>query len=594
MNLLEKTFIGLPTAPGIAIGEVFILRHDIPEFREQCILEEKRDYEITRLEESLIKTRRQLDALRTRMEDIVGDSIARIFDAQAAILDDIEFKDPICEIIRDDGLNAEFAVSKIAQKLVDTLHATEDEIFRVKAQDINDVARRIVKNLLGKSESAIGPLKRPAILVTDNLLPSDVIHLLRENVQAVASDLGGVASHTAILTRSLGVPSVVGLKDLTKLLAGEERIIVNGNSGKVILNPSQDTINKYQSKKNKYEEYLAELSDIEHLPAETKDGHRIIISANIELPSEVKSVISHGIEGIGLFRSEYLFLTRNAIPVEEDQYRDYCDVIRKVAPYTVTIRTFDLGGDKVFTDLPIPTEPNPFMGWRAIRVFSDEPKFLRAQIRAILRAAAIGPARIMFPFVSDLDEVLYLKEMVQNVIEKLEEEGKDYDGNIEIGIMIELPSAVMLADRIAKEVDFFSIGTNDLTQFVLAVDRGNEKVSSLYRPLHPAVIRMIKTTVDAGHSEGIEVALCGELAANPIATMLLVGLGVDVLSISPFASGEIKKIIRSMNYHQAVDFANEALKINTYKQLKAYCIETMKHQFADAPIWFENNNYKLQ
>lgn len=590
----EKTIIGIPTAPGIAIGEVFILRHDIPEFREHYIPEEKRDYEIIRLEESLIKTGRQLDALRIRMAHLVGDSIARIFDAQAAILEDIEFKNPIYKSISEDGLNAESAVNKTAEKLFDALQSTGDEIFRAKAQDINDIARRLVKNLLGKSESAIGPLKRPAILVTDNLLPSDVIHLLRENVQAVASDLGGTASHTAILTRSLEVPSIVGLKDLTKFAVNKERIIVNGNSGKVILNPTEETINKYQRKKDKYEEYLVGLSDIERLPAETKDGHRVTISANIELPSEVKSVLSHGIEGIGLFRSEYLFLTRNAIPVEEDQYRDYCDVIKKVSPHTVTIRTFDLGGDKVFTDLPMPTEQNPFMGWRAIRVFSEEPKFLQTQIRAILRAAAIGPARIMFPFVSDLDEVLYLKKMVYNVIQKLDEEGEDHDGNIKIGIMIELPSAVVMAERIAKEVDFFSIGTNDLTQFVLAVDRGNERVSSLYRPLHPAVIRMIKTTVDAGHSAGIEVALCGELAANPIATMLLVGLGVDVLSVSPFASGEIKKIIRSMNFHQAVDFANEALKLDTHKQLRTYCIETMKRQFAEVPIWFENNNHKLQ
>ncbi|MDP8238000.1 MAG: phosphoenolpyruvate--protein phosphotransferase [Candidatus Hatepunaea meridiana] len=586
----EIQLSGVPAAPGIAIGEVFLFRHDEPEFQQYCVVESFRGAELDRFEESLSETRRQLSTLRNRMSKLVGDAIARIFDAQAVILDDVEFISTIRNAISQEGLNAEAVVHRTANSFQEAFNNLDDEVFRGKAQDVHDVGCRIIRNLLGKGDSAIGPLDRPAILVTDDLLPSDVVHLLRKNVQAVAADLGGAASHTAILTRSLEVPSVVGLKDLTNRVKNGDRIIVNGNSGKVILNPLAETITSYVVKQNKYEEYLAELVDIEKHPAETTDGHRIALKANIELPGETKAALKHGCDGIGLFRSEYLFLTSNVIPGEEDQYKYYRQVIEAMAPNPVTIRTFDLGGDKVFTDLPLPVEPNPFMGWRAIRVFFDQPKLLHTQLRAILRAATAGPTRIMFPFVSGIMEIRQLKEIFEEIKSELEKEGFDFNPDVEIGVMIELPSAAIMADRIAKEVDFFSIGTNDLTQFVLAVDRGNERVRSLFRPLHPAVIRMIKMTVDAGHSAGIKVAICGELAANPTATMLLIGLGLDELSVSPLALGEIKKLVRSMSYEEAVEFTGKALEYDTAVELEHFCYDTMKHRFAELPIWFDNNS----
>ena len=585
----EIILTGVPAAPGIAIGEVFLLRHDLPEFVEYSIDDSLRERELARFEETVVETRRQLAALRDRMSRMVGDSVARIFDAHVAILDDVEFTGSIRDSIAGDGLNAEAVVHHTAEKFFESFSALDDEVFRGKAHDVRDVGRRIVRNLLGKGDGTkVGPLDKPAVLVTDDLLPSDIIHLLRENVQAVATDLGGSASHTAILTRSLEVPSVVGLNELTRLVDNGDRIIVNGNSGKVILNPSVKTISSYRDKRDRYLQYLAGLADIEKLPAVTADNHRINLRANIELPGEVDAVIDHGGEGIGLFRSEYLFLAQSAVPGEEEQYRDYKRVIEAVAPHPVTIRTFDLGGDKVFGDLPLRAEANPVMGWRAIRVFFDEPKLLRTQLRAIYRAAKAGSTRVMFPFVSGVEEVRLMKDVLDEVKAELEAEGAEFEPDIETGVMIELPSAAVMADSIAGEVDFFSIGTNDLTQFMLAVDRGNERVRSLFRPLHPAVIKMIRMTVEAGHAAGIEVAICGELAANPAATMLLVGLGLDELSVSPLALGEIKKIIRSMSFTEAKAFAERALTFDTADELSHFCCDEMKHRFADLPIWFND------
>ncbi len=586
----EKILTGVPAAPGIAIGEVYIYRHDSPEFSEYRIPKHQREGEVERFDEALAVTRRQLFALQNRMAKLVGDAIARIFDAQTTILEDIEFIGAIRDSILKDGLNAESTVHRMAHEFHDMFANLTDDTFREKAQDVLDVGHRIVKSLLGKGESTIGPLERPAVLVTDDLLPSDVIHLLREKVQAVAADLGGAASHTAILTRSLEVPSVVGLKGLVQLAQNGDRIIVNGNSGKVFLNPTKDTISAYSVKRERYEEYRGSLADIERLPAETTDGHRILLNANIELPGEADVVLNHGGDGIGLFRSEYLYLARNVLPDEEAQYTDYRRVIEAVAPHPVTIRTFDLGGDKVFTDLPLPAEPNPFMGWRAIRVFHDEPKLLKIQLRAILRAAVAGPTRVMFPFVSGVQEIRLLKSMLEEVKSELDTDNVEMNPEIEFGVMIELPSAAILADRMAKEVDFFSIGTNDLTQFILAVDRGNERIRRLYRELHPAVIRMIKMTVDAGHAAGIDVAMCGEMAANPLATMLLVGLGLDELSVSPLALGEVKKLVRSMSLKEADEFAKEVLQFDTADEVAEYCRDIMKHRFAELPIWFGDND----
>lgn len=585
---VETTLTGLPTSPGIAIGEVYLYRHDAPTFREFPILDKHIEREINRFDDAHQATIIQLQHLCDQLAVQVGDAVARIFEAQNAILEDGDYSGDIRDSIRQNKMNAEASVNRITEKWWDKLSSLEGELFRQRAHDVRDVGLRIIKNLLGASDFAMELPRRTSILVSDDLLPSDVVHLLEDKVQAVATDLGGTTSHTAILTRALEVPAVVGLKKLTRMIRNGDKLIVNGNSGKVIVNPSENTVSTYNIKRSKYLEYISSLSGLEKLPAETLDGRRIALRANLELPQEIKSVLVHGCEGVGLFRSEYLFLARHRLPDEEDQLKDYRTIIETLKPQPVTIRTFDLGGDKVFPDLPHPVEANPFMGWRAIRVSLDQPMLFHTQLRAILRAATSGSTRIMFPFISGVKEILEVKSHIEQVKEELAKDRKEFNPNVEIGIMIELPSAVLMADRLAQEVDFFSIGTNDLTQFTLAVDRGNERVRTRYSPLHPAMIRMIKMTVNAGHSAGIEVAMCGELAANPLATMLLIGLGLDELSVSPVAVPEVKKIIRAMKYSEAVNFTRRAMEFNTAPELTEFCFDKMRRRFADLPIWFND------
>ena len=582
----ELVLLGIPTAPGIAIGEVFLFRHDEPEFGQSHVPEEQRAVEASRCEEAFLATRQQLRLLRDRLAREVGETVARIFDAQIAILDDPEFAAAVRENISVSGLNAEAAVHHSAGHFHDRFTALDDELFRQRAQDIVDVGRRVIRNLLGHGDRLVGPGDQPGILVSDTLLPSDVVHLLRKNVLAVATDLGEATSHTAIITRSLEVPAVVGLKELTSRVRTGDRLIVNGNSGKVIVSPSPGTVRSYRTKRHRYEVYLTSLKGIERLPAVTQDDHRVSLRANIELPGEADSAVARGAEGIGLFRSEYLFLARNKVPSEEEQYADYVRVILAAAPHPVTIRTFDVGGDKVFPDLPHPTEANPFMGWRAVRVTLDQPLLLRSQLRAILRASRAGPVRVMFPFISGLEELRKLRAYMSDILGELEREGFRLARPLPVGVMVELPSAALLADRLAREVDFFSIGTNDLTQFTLAVDRSNVRVRQLYNPFHPAVVRMIEMTIRAAHQAGIEAALCGEMGASPLAVMLLVGLGVDELSVSPVALPQVKKIIRSMNYRDAVALAAQVLKLDTADEIQELCREEMKTRFADLPIWF--------
>jgi len=588
--LAEKILTGVPSAPGIAIGNVSIYRHDIPNYREFHVPEDERTCELTRLEEAIEDTRTQLLTLKSRLVDQTSETVAQIFEAQSVFLDDEMYIGEIKRRISDDGINAESAVFKVTEMMKEALAGLEGEQFQQPQNDIKDVGQRIIRNLLGVVRGAGERLKEPSILIADDLLPSDIVRLINDQVLAVATDLGGATSHTAILARSLHVPAVVGLKDISRSVKKGDRVIVNGNSGKVFLQPEKTTLETYKKKRIRYEEYITSLRDIEKLPAVTLDGKRIFLRGNLELPQEAKSIQSQGGEGVGLFRSEYLFLAKKRLPDEEYQLEEYKGVMKSVEPNPVTIRTFDLGGDKVFPDLPHPVEANPFMGWRALRVSLDQTEMLHTQLRAIFRAALTGPTRIMFPFITGVCEIRRVKEHLEQVMEELSKDKTPFNPNVEIGVMIELPSAVILADTIAKEVDFFSIGTNDLTQFTLAVDRGNELVRSYYQPLHPAILRMIKSTVEAGHRANIDVAICGELAANPLATMLLVGLDLDELSVSSIALPEVKKIIRSVQYIEAKEFASELLKLSTVKELNDYCLNEMKHRFADLPIWFNGDS----
>lgn len=586
MSYPETTLIGSPTAPGIAIGEVFLYHHDTPSYRVASVAADDVDRELKRLREALALTRRQITALRDRFAGQAGETAARIFDAQVLICDDVEFIGQMEGIISGELLNAEPVVEQVAAEWRDRLAALEGTLFHQRAQDVVDIGRRIIRNLLGRGDGLLFPVETPCIIVADDLLPSDVIHLMRENVLAVATDLGGAASHTAILTKTLEVPAVIGLKTITNIAESGNRIIVNGNSGKVIVRPSLEKLSEYSLKRERYQSFVTSLKDIRSLPAETLDGHRILLKANIELPQEVERAVAHGGDGIGLFRSEYLLLSQGNLPTEDEQFRDYRKVLEAASPRPVTIRTFDIGGDKLFPDVPHPLEANPFMGWRAIRVGLSHPQLFKTQIRAILRAAVYGEARIMIPLVMGLDDLLTAKEMIAEVHDELHRASIDFNPSVPVGIMIELPSAVLLAGRLAMEADFFSIGTNDLTQFALAVDRGNEMVREYYQPLHPALVRLISQTIAAGKIAGIEVGMCGELAAAPLATMLLIGLGITELSMSPVYIPEIKKLIRSMRLSDARHLAELALVEYSSRNLVEILADENKRRFRDLPIWF--------
>ncbi len=584
----ERILTGIPASPGIAIGELFVYRHDDPEIPRFALDPSRIDREVDRFDHTVEISRMQLLNMYHRLIKQIGEGAASIFKAQATLLDDVQFTGEIRDAVRRDMTNAEAVVNDTSQRWQKAISSLDGELFRQKSHDIHDVSLRLIKNLLGAADHSIGPLDRPAILVSDDLMPSDVAHLVHKNVLAVATDLGSETSHTVILTRSLEVPAVVGLLELSIQVKNGDRIIIDGNNGKVIVNPSENTIRIYVAKQMQYQHYTAGFADIHKLPAVTKDNRRIALRANIELPHEVDSVLNSGAEGVGLYRSEYLFLLHGRIPDEQEQYDNYRQAIEAAAPNPVTIRTFDLGGDKVFGEFPLPAESNPFLGWRAIRVCLDQPELLRTQLRAIVRASRAGPTKIMFPFISGVGEIRQVKVHLAEVKKELAAEKVKF-GEITVGVMIELPSAVLVADSLAAEVDFFSIGTNDLTQFTLAVDRNNQQVKDRYQPLHPALIRLIKMTVDAGHKAGIEVGVCGEIAANPLATLLLVGLHLDELSVSPVALPQIKQIIRSISYSEAVNFAEKALTIDTAEELLVFCEKEAKARFAELPIWNNGN-----
>lgn len=586
----EKILLGVPVAPGIAIGQVLIYRHDKPEFRHINFDTDRVADEIKRLEVCVNECKSQLKALRKSIEAQAGDTVAQIFFAQAAILDDSIYFDEIKKEIDNNNINAEYATQIVSQRIQKQFEGLDDISLKQKAHDVQDVGNRLIRCLLGSDQGALIKFDIPSILVADDLLPSDVIHLLHENILGVVTDFGGVASHTAILTRALDVPAIVGLRNITRAARGADQIIVNGNSGKAFVNPDESTVQSYRKKQERYQNYKMILSDIEKLPAVTADGHRIALCANLELPQEATAVASHGGEGIGLFRTEFLFLTRKRLPTEDEQVEDYKKVISAVLPYPVTIRTFDLGGDKIFQEMPLPIEANPFMGWRAIRVTLDQEKIMQTQLRAILRAAIHGKVRILIPFISGVQGLRKVKSVLTFVKSALKYEGVNFNSEVPIGVMIELPSSVMMAEELAAEAEFFSIGTNDLTQFTLAVDRGNETVRKYFQPLHPAMIKMYDQTIKAAKNAGIEVGMCGELAANPLATMLLVGLGLDELSVSPAAIPEVKKLIRSMTLTEALEFAEQASEFDTAAGLIHFCIDKMKRRFADLPIWFNGES----
>jgi len=568
----KKTVVlkGIPASPGIAIGLAFLLHRDDLQVEQERIADDAVEEEVDKFTRAVEQTKDELRNIRRRVAKNLGEERARIFDVQLLMLDDVMAFDETVEAIRSRKINAEFLFWENLEKAITAMESSDQAYFRERAADIRDLGRRVLHNLLGIKHLTISGIHSEVVVVSPDLSPTDTAQIHRPNILGFATDMGGRTSHVAIMARSLEIPAVVGLKQATRSVEHGEAIILDGNRGVLVIHPDERILKQYGDERKRYHQWAAELENLRDLPAETLDHQTIRLAANIEFPAEAESARSHGAKGIGLYRTEFLYLGRSDLPSEEEQYEAYRAIAEKMSPDGVTIRTFDLGGDKFTMAGESHAEANPFLGRRAIRLCLDHPDVFIAQLTAILRASACGNLKIIFPMISGVDQLRKAREMIQQVQADLKARGVAYDQNIPIGVMVEVPSAVLVAESLAREADFFSIGTNDLVQYTLAVDRGNEQVADLFEPYHPAVIRLVKEVVEVGHRAHIPVAICGELCAEPLATMLLLGLGLDEFSMSSISIPQIKKIIRSVTMEEARRLADEVLGMETSEQIKTY------------------------
>ncbi len=549
---------GIPVSLGIAMGPVFLMEAEGVRIPEHYITDDRVEEEVSRLKGAMEKALKELEDLSGQLSKKAGAKIAEIFSAHAGMLRDEYFRREFIDRIKHKKYSAEFAVSRTMRQWREVFQ--EDSFLASRVPDLDDLERRLLRHLLGARREELGGLKSEVILVAHNLSPSQAASVDPERVKGIAMDAGGPTGHTAIIASALGIPAVVGLGSATTELSGGDTLIVDGYRGLVIIDPDAETLRAYRQRRSEaMETELTLLEELRDLPAETQDGRHMGILANIEFPREVEKAVEHGAEGIGLYRTEFLFLTSENPPTEQQHFEAYMEAIGQLDGRPIIIRTVDLGADK-FVGSAMTHEKNPFLGRRSIRFCLDHPDLLRKQLRAILRASAHGEVKVMFPLVTSIEEVFTLKKMLGELRDEFEEAGEPYDREMEVGIMIEVPSAAVYADVLAQEVDFFSIGTNDLIQYTLAIDRANEHVAHMYQPLHPAVLRLVKMTVDAAHDHGVTVGLCGEMGSEIIYTALFVGLGVDELSVAPpFVVPEIKKIIRTVEYEEARELAEEVL-----------------------------------
>lgn len=570
---------GVAASPGITIGKVFKLTGDDVRVEEIQLTREQVTQEIKKFQRAIELTRKELLQIQNQAKNQMGKEAGQIFSAHQLLLDDQFIIEETLDQIKKQKKNADFIYYEVMAKFQTSLETVDNEYFSGRVADIRDVKRRLIRNIQGgKSISLIG-LTQKAVIVAYDLSPSDTVLLDKAKVLGFATDKGGKTSHVAIMARSMEIPSVVGIQEITCSTNTGDTIILDGTNGDVIINPSTSILNKYFKRRDEYVEITKSLSKIRKLPCRTLDGKDVELSANLDFPNEINSVINYGAKGVGLFRTEYIYLTRNKLPTEEQEFNEYFEVANKLYPHPIIIRTLDIGGDKNPKYIPMPEEDNPAMGYRAIRMCLDNPKLFKSQLRAILRASARGNIKILLPMISCLEEIHRAKTIIDQVKGELQNKKIEFDDNIEIGVMIEIPSAAIMADIIAEEVDFLSIGTNDLIQYMVAADRGNTHVAHLYKRLPPSVLRVIKSVVDAGHKKGVWVGMCGEMAADPLATLILLGMGIDELSVSPAMLPEVKKIIRSVTYSDAQKIAEKALQMKSSEQVEIYIRNVFSTRF---------------
>ncbi|MFH1076902.1 MAG: phosphoenolpyruvate--protein phosphotransferase [Pseudomonadota bacterium] len=563
-NIMLK---GIGGSPGIAIGKAYLVeRGNMDVVQRYHISKEHVRSETKRFQDAVANAKKEINKVMDDLPKEYRES-AYILDSHLLIMKDKMIYQNTLDIIKKELINSEWALSKSVDRVKEVFSRMSDPYLRERINDIIHVSYSILRNLSGQTTQRLSEINKRVILVAHDLSPAETTQIQLDKVQGFITEMGGITSHTAIIARSYEIPAVLGLTGSTRKISTGDLLVIDGANGVVIINPDDDSLAKYYQEQERLEAYAKILARSSHLPAETIDKVRLKVMANIEMLEEVVAVLNHGGDGIGLFRTEYLYLNKKALPTEEELYENYREVAEILNTRQLTIRTLDIGGDKFAKSIDWGYEANPALGLRAIRFCLKEPDIFKTQLRAILRAATQGNVRIMFPMISSMEELIGAKDILSNVCESLDKEGIPFKQDIKIGIMIEVPSAVMLADVLAQEVDFFSIGTNDLIQFSLAIDRGNEQVANLYQPLHPAILRMVKHVVDAGHAAGIEVGMCGEMTAIESHVPILVGLGLDELSMNPMMIPHVKKIIRSLSMKDCKPLLEEALKQKTTKDV---------------------------
>lgn len=577
----EKRFSGIPAAPGIAHFPAF-LRHEVDEeILSHPIDDADVEREIIRFEDALIATRVELLEIQQRIVAAIGSEDASIFDAHLLVVEDRTLIDEVLRMLERERLNVDYVFQQVAQKYCATLEAIDDPYLRERVVDIQDVTRRVIRNLLGKAPHNPAAHDHQHIVVAHNLTPSDTAQLNRDLVCGFVTEIGSKTSHTAIMARSLEIPAIVGMQGICQNIQLGDDILIDGYNGLLILNPSMETLIEYGRIEQQKEEVVERLQLIRETESTTRDGKHIILSANVDLPDDLADIKASGAEGIGLYRTEFLYLNRDTCPDEEEQYGHYLQAAEESLPHSVIIRTLDIGGDKSSTSLLFEEEANPFLGCRAIRFCLENLDIFKIQLRAILRASTVGNIRIMYPMISGLQELRRANAVLEDCKNELAAAGIPFQADIEVGIMIEIPSAVLVADHLAREVKFFSIGTNDLIQYTIAVDRLNDRIAHLYNPTHPSILRMIKMTVDAARAQNIWVGVCGEMAADILLTPILIGLGLEELSATGALVPRVKKAVQSLDSSSCRDLVNTALTMDDSHAILEMSIAMARQNYGD-------------
>lgn len=569
-----RKIAGISAAPGVGIGRAFVYKKGAPVITRRRIEASQVEAEVDRFLYTLRLAGDEIRRIRRMVADEQGEELAQIFDAQLAMLEDVQIKEQTQQRIREKYYSAEHAFSVTLQEMKKIFREIENEYLSARVSDVMDIENQVLMRLAGSEVQGLQATRSNTIVFARELLPSEMVQLERRQVKGVVLDVGGTTSHAAIIARSLRLPIVVGTGDSSQRVRAGETVIVDGNEGLVHIQPGDSVERDYRALLRRQLRRQRDLDSRRGLPAETRDGYGITLLANVDLPTEIQVALDNGARGVGMYRTEFLYLNYR-LPSEEEQFQAYAKIVRAIAPSPVTIRTIDLGGDKLSHVLNVKPESNPFLGWRGIRICLDEPELFKTQLRALLRAGCEGEVQVLLPMVSDIREFTQALILLEEAKGELRARGQEFQEDCKVGVMVEVPSVAIMIDQFARQVDFLSLGTNDLTQYALAVDRGTSRVANLYDPFHPAVLRLIEMVADGGARHGKPVSICGEMAGDPLATILLIGLGLSSLSLSPGLIPEVKEIIRETTCEQAREIAQKCLAMETGGEVRGYLEEMM-------------------